>query len=530
MVTRDGQPMPLPPSRKTRALLAYLVLTQRPQRRERLCEMFWDVPDDPRGALRWSLNKLRPVVNLVGFNVLVADRERVSFEPSGVTVDLLDMRERFERADYGWQPGELRTALAAIRQPLLAGVDLPNQDHFQAWLVAEREDAARLHRKMVASLALDMATHPDERLTFAREWYACDPFNPQAAGALAHVLTAVGRIDEAARLVAAFGVAIAEAGLPAMPPILPQVQDTSPPSTGPIAATERQLLNRQRIRFCNAHDGVRIAYATVGQGPPLLKAANWLNHLELDWDSPAWAPLFRDLARDHCFVRYDERGNGLSDWDVDDLSFEAFVRDLEAVVDAVGLERFPLLGISQGCAVAIEYAARHPDRVSHLILWGGYAAGWRVDGNPDLQEEREAHITLVRQGWGRAEPTYRQIFSATFMPSATGQELDWFNAFQKQTVSAANAARFLEIFAEIDVRHRLKLVRAPTLVMHARDDHRVPVRIGGALAAGIEDAEFVALESSNHILLGREPASAEFVTHVREFLGRGVREHPLKHS
>jgi pimeloyl-ACP methyl ester carboxylesterase len=249
-----------------------------------------------------------------------------------------------------------------------------------------------------------------------------------------------------------------------------------------------------------------------------LKAANWLNHLDRDWDSPVWAPLFHDLAQDHRLVRYDERGNGMSDWQVDDLSFEAFVADLETVADAARLPRFPLIGLSQGAAVAIAYAARHPARVSHLILWGGYAAGWRVDGPPALREERTALITLVRQGWGRADPSYRQIFSRAFMPSATPEELAAFDEFQRQTTSPANAARFLETFADIDVRHLLTEVRCPTLVLHAREDRRVPMDQGTRIAAGIPGARFLALETENHLLLGREPAAREFVSQVRAFL------------
>jgi pimeloyl-ACP methyl ester carboxylesterase/DNA-binding SARP family transcriptional activator len=517
VVRRAGAPVALPQSRKTRALLAYLALTRRPQRRDRLCELFWDLPDDPRGALRWSLSKLRPILG----EHLVADRERVHVEHDSVTIDYAEVQERFDAGQTGASPEELRAAVAVVRQPLLPGLDLPGQDLFQAWLVAERDHAAALHRRLIGRLALSAGVSAHDRLAVCREWFDCDSLNPNAAAALIRALTQLGRSDEAASVTARFRTAATAAGLPAA---IPPPQALPPDSVEPVGQTERQLLTRQRVRFCNAPDGVRIAHATVGSGPPLVKAANWLNHLELDWDSPIWAPLFRDLARDRCFIRYDERGNGLSDWDVAELSFEAFVLDLEAVVDALEVERFPLLGISQGCAVAIEYAVRHPHRVSHLILWGGYAAGWRVVGDADLRAEREAHITLVRQGWGRAEPVYRQIFSATFLPGATHAELDWFNAFQRQTVSAGNAARFLEVFADIDVRHRLAQVRAPTLVMHAREDHRVPLRSGVALAAGIPGAEFVALESANHLLLGREPAAGEFVAHVRNFLtGRETR-------
>ena len=515
-LTSGGETVALPPSRKTRALLAFLVMTRRPQRRERLCEIFWDVPDDPRGALRWSLSKLRPLVNREGQECLVADRERVAFVRCDVAVDYLDWRERLDGDLSGVPASELEEAAAALRQPLLDGIDLPNLDLFQAWLVAEREDVARLQRQILGRLATDSGRAADDRLRSCREWQAADPFNPEAAGALTHALALLGRRDEAARVISRFRDDLAAAGLPAVSIALAQPARAGRVPPPPV--TGRQLLHRQRIRFCAAPDGARLAFATVGEGPPLVKAANWLNHLELDWDSPVWSPLFRDLARDHRLVRYDERGNGLSDWAVPELSFEAFVRDLETVVDAAEIDRFPLLGISQGCAVAIEYAARHPGRVSHLVLWGGYAAGWRVAGDAGLRAEREAQITLVRRGWGRQEPTYRQIFSASFMPGATHEELDWFNDFQRQTASAENAARFLDVFADIDVRHRLRQVRAPTLVMHARDDQRVPVSVGSAVAAGIAGAEFVTLESANHILLGREPASTAFVTQVRQFI------------
>ena len=275
---------------------------------------------------------------------------------------------------------------------------------------------------------------------------------------------------------------------------------------------------RQRIQFCTAADEVRIAYASVGAGPPLVKAANWLSHLELDWDAPIWSPLFRELARDHLFVRYDERGNGLSDWDVDEISFDVFVTDLETVIDELELERFALLGISQGGAVSIDYAVRNPERVSHLILFGAYAAGWRINATPEITKEREAVIALTETGWGQDNPAYRQIFSSTFMPSATIEELNWFNEFQRRTTSPENAARFLSAFGDIDVRHQLAKVTVPTLVIHSLGDRRMPVSIGRDIAAAIPNAEFLGLESDGHLLLGREPASQVFVDAVRKFL------------
>jgi pimeloyl-ACP methyl ester carboxylesterase len=276
----------------------------------------------------------------------------------------------------------------------------------------------------------------------------------------------------------------------------------------------------QTVRYRTTHDGVRIAYACTGAGPSLVKAANWLNHLELDWHSPLWGLLIRERSERHQLVRYDERGNGLSQWDVEDLSFDAFVRDLEVVVDGLGLERFPLIGVSQGCAVSIEYAARHPERVSALILIGGYASGWRIWGDSRTVAEREATMTLVRHGWGQDNPAYRQIFSHSFFPGGNAGELDWFNEFQRRTASAENAVRFLEVFSTIDVRHRLPDIVARTLVIHSRGDQRVALEQGVALASGIANSELVTLDSDSHLPLDREPAHAAMLACIHRFLAQ----------
>ena len=274
----------------------------------------------------------------------------------------------------------------------------------------------------------------------------------------------------------------------------------------------------QEIRFCTAADGVRIAYATAGSGPPLVKAANWLNHLEHDWVSPAWRHLLRDLTRDFCLVRYDERGNGLSDWDAEDISFESFVTDLETVVDAAGLERFPLLGISQGCSVCVAYAVRHPERVTRLVLYGGYARGVCRRDDPAAVENAEAVITLMRQGWGRENPAFRQLWTTRFMPEATQEQAKWFNDLQRITASPENAIRIRRVLDHIDVTALLSQVRVPTLVLHARRDDAVPFEEGRRLAAGIPRARFVALDSCNHMILEQEPAWPRFRDEVKTFL------------
>ena len=279
----------------------------------------------------------------------------------------------------------------------------------------------------------------------------------------------------------------------------------------------------QEIRITRASDGARIAYAVAGDGFPLVKTANWLNHLEFDWQSPVWRHLMRELSSRHTFVRYDERGNGLSDWAVGDISFEAFVRDLEAVVEASGLDRFALLGISQGCAVAVAYAVRHPERVSRLVLHGGYAAGWAVRERRDGAYSTSGHLELeaIRMGWGRDTPAYRQLFASIYMPGATPEQSRSWTELQRTCASPENAARLLEAFGDIDVRDLLPQVRVPVLVLHSRQDAAVPFEAGRELAARIPDARFVPLDSVNHLILEHEPAWPVFQQAVRAFLDAG---------
>jgi len=288
----------------------------------------------------------------------------------------------------------------------------------------------------------------------------------------------------------------------------------------PGGSTSASIPLDQEIRFCTTADGVRIAYATVGEGPPLVKAANWLNHLEFDWKSPIWRHLFEEFARDHLLVRYDERGNGLSDWNVENLSLEALVQDLESVVDAVGLNRFPILGISQGGPVAIAYAVRHPEKVSHLILYGSYARGWAKRGAPPEElERRQAYLTLTRLGWGQDNPAFRQLWTSLFIPDGTQEQWHWFNDLQRITTSPENASRLLTEFGKLDVVDLLPQVKVPTLVLHCRNEAVAPFEEGRLIAGMIPGARFVPLEGRNHLLLESEPAWPKFVAEVRRFLG-----------
>jgi pimeloyl-ACP methyl ester carboxylesterase/tRNA A-37 threonylcarbamoyl transferase component Bud32 len=275
----------------------------------------------------------------------------------------------------------------------------------------------------------------------------------------------------------------------------------------------------QQIHFCTTDDGVRIAYATVGEGLPLVKAANWLSHLEFDWSSPIWRHLLAEFARDHQFIRYDERGNGLSDWKVADLSFEAWVEDLEAVVEAAGVDRFPLLGISQGGAVAIAYAVRYPEKVSRLVLYGAYAQGWAARESLEEIEQRQAQLTLVRLGWGKDNPAFRQIWTTLYAPDATPEQQQSFNDLQRVSTSPENAVKLLNVMGNIDVVDLLPQVKVPTLVLHCRDESGVPFEQGRLLAASIPGALFVPLNGRNHLLLEGDPSWGKFVSEVRRFLG-----------
>ena len=274
----------------------------------------------------------------------------------------------------------------------------------------------------------------------------------------------------------------------------------------------------QEIRFCLAPDGVQIGYSTVGEGPPLVKAPHWLSHLEYDWQSPIWRHVLREFCRDHTLVRFDQRGNGLSDWDVEDISFDAFVGDLETVVDTLGLERFPLLGISQGAAISVAYAVKHPERVSHLVLYGGYSRGRNVRGDETAREKAEAERTLIRHGWGQDNPSYRQIFTTRFVPGGTQEQMDWFNEMERISASPDNAVRLFDAIGDIEISDLLAKVTTPALVLHCRGDAMAPFNEGRRLAAMIPNARFVALEGDNHLILAHEPAWPRFLSEVRSFL------------
>ena len=277
---------------------------------------------------------------------------------------------------------------------------------------------------------------------------------------------------------------------------------------------------RQHVRYLITPDGVHVAWSEAGTGPALVKPATWLTHLEYDWESPVWRHWMRFLSGHFRYIRYDERGCGMTDWRAADLSPAHWTQDLECVVEKAAIgQPFILLGISQGAATAIEYAVRHPERVSHLILYGGYARGTMRRQNPDGERFYDAVVEMIRRGWASDNPSFRQVFTSRFVPEASAEQLGWFNELCRRTTSPEIAVEIMKAHAQVDVVQLLPQVRVPTLVLHARDDEVTPLEESRILASGIPGADFVELRSRNHILLESEPAWQDFQSRVLEFTG-----------
>jgi DNA-binding SARP family transcriptional activator/pimeloyl-ACP methyl ester carboxylesterase len=521
-IMKDGDPVPLPSSRKTRGLLAYLILNPGPQSRERLCEIFWQVPDDPRASLRWSLSKLRSLVDEDDARRIVADRERVAFEPVTASIDVLVLRDAVAHGLESLSTERLRELASISSLGFLRGLDLSGQPEFDHFLVAEREAFRIVRRDLLFALIRRFEDTPADAVRWLQSLVEIEPYSLQAHVRLIETLVSAGRKKDAERQLSSSLSILSEVeGIDLV--TLRRAAATRPSASGDVQlapASVDEPLPTQEIRFCRAVDGTQIAYATVGTGPPLVKTANWLNHLEFDWESPLWRHIFRGLSDGRSLIRYDARGNGLSDWNVEDFSLERQVNDLEAVVAAAGLDRFPLLGLSQGCAVSVEFAARYPDKITKLILVGGYARGWNRAGLPDLVRQMEAMITLVGIGWGRDNPAFRQMFTSMFMPDAPPETQSWFNELQRMTTTPRNAVKLLRAIGDIDITARLPGIRIPTLVLHARHDMRIPFNAGRELAAGIPGARLVSLESRNHLLPDSDPAWPRMLREVNEFLAQ----------
>ena len=500
---RGGAAVALPPSRKTRALLAFLAVSGKPVRRERLCDLLWDLPDDPRGALRWSLSRLRPLLDDAATTRLVADRETVALDLPDEAVDWRRLRALVRAGPAHAETAALERAAAG--GALLEGLDLPRCARFQAWLAAAREDVRQWRAALLAELS-GRDFPAETALAYARTWVEIDGDAPAAWERLVELLERAGRDREAAEQRTLGQARLADAGRP-IPAALRRT--ASPAAVGASAAPE--------IRFCASADGTGLAYTVTGTGPPLVMAANWMTHLELDAQGPIWRHWIAEFSQDRALLRYDQRGNGLSDRQTA-FAFDAYVADLEAVTDAAGLDRFDLIGLSQSASVAIAYAARHPERVRRLLLVGGFAQGWQARGDAEEIARRRAMLTLTREGWGLDNPAFRQLFTSLFLPDSDAATQAWFNELQRLTTSAANAAAIQLAAASIDVSELLPKVAAPTLVAHVQGDAMVPFEAGRALARAIPGARFLALEGRNHMLLEADPAWPRFLAAAKAFL------------
>ncbi len=549
-------------SRRQRQLLAVLGLHRaRVVDVDRLATFVWGdgAPGDPAAAIQTLVSRLRRLLS----DPLVIETSRNGYV-LGCPEANLDLTRFQQLVDQvRTEPLARRPELAVEALELWLGTPLSDLDHPD--IEAERQRLLELRVEVTESLAESLCRlgRHAEAVEVAGQVVREHPYRERPVATLMQSLYATGRQADAltafadlrTRLLDGLGVDPSTELRDVEMAILRQDLDVGPSAgdtpadvaahptdsrepaatdlTGDIVevrgrsagTTSKELSDRadpspsQHIRMCTTPDGTSLAYAVSGDGPPLVKAANWMTNLDYDWLSPVWRHWNVGLSRHHTLVRYDERGCGMSDWQVERFTFDAWVDDLAAVVDAVGLDRFPLLGVSQGGAVAIAYAVRHPERVSRLVLFGAYPEGRAVRAET-VEEKREAdlHLELAWAGWGTSEPTFRQVFTSQFMPEGTQEQWEAFNELQRQTCSAENAVRFMEIFASIDVVESARLVRCPTLIMHSRNELRVPFSSARRLAALIPDSQLVPLESSNHILLETEPAWPRFLDELEGFL------------
>jgi pimeloyl-ACP methyl ester carboxylesterase len=292
------------------------------------------------------------------------------------------------------------------------------------------------------------------------------------------------------------------------------------PDAGADDKEPAEAARHQRVRFATAPDGVQIAWASVGEGPPIRKAPNWMNHLEYEWRNPVWGTAFAKLARHWRLVRFDQRGNGLSDWEVEDFSEEMMISDMATVARAAGLERSALLGISQGCPFSIRYAVEHPERVTCLVLLGGYLRGRLKRSDPEQRKLYEALVMIIRDGWGSPNPVFRHFFTANFIPDASPEVVASFDELQRIATSPENALRIWKMLAQLDATELAKQVRVPTLVLHCKGDRVAPLDEGRLMARLIPGASFIELPGNNHALLALAgtPAFDQFLDEATSFV------------
>jgi DNA-binding SARP family transcriptional activator/pimeloyl-ACP methyl ester carboxylesterase len=487
------------PRRHAAALVKLLALAPGHRlHRDQVLDALW--PDvEPAVAARRFHKAAHYARRAIGVDdaVHVAHDTVALFPDANVVVDV-------ERFDDAVRTGNVDEALRRYTGELLP------DDRYEDWAFVARERVALRHRELLRA---------------AERWddlVALDPTDEVAQVAIMHRLLDGGDHAAVRRRFEALERALHEelgigpsreaiecydrAHAPAV--VLPPLQ----------RAPRHSDLATQTIRFCTTPDGVRLAYALSGDGPPLVKPSNWLTHLDYDWESPVWRPWWQTFSARHTLVRYDERGCGMSQRDIDDVTLDAWVSDLETVVDTLGIERFPLLGISQGGPIAIRYAVRHPERVSHVVVYGTCARSTWQRANADERRELAALTELLRLSWGADKPGWRSIFNERFLPDGPIELWRAFDELQRRSSSTENAVRLWKAFAHLDISDDASRLDVPTLVLHARDDAVWGLREAEELVELVPGARLVVLESKNHILQGGEPAFAAFVDEVERFV------------
>lgn len=512
------------PRRKCLALLAYLALNVGPHGREELAALLYP---DSRNALTYLRRTLSEIRQCLDDTLLLADNN-VQLAENKVWVDVQEF-EKLVRFGHN-QVSNLQTAVTLYTADFMTGFTLPDAAAFDEWHFFQVE---RLRQMLAGALQQLLTWHASRRefetgIAYGRRWLTLDPLHEPAHRELMQLYAASGQQTAALRQYETYrhllgkelGLA-PEAETVALYETIKTRQFPLPPRTPrpPSSSTYSFAPADQEIHFTHSADGTRIAYAVVGHGPPLVKVAHPLTHLQYDWSSPVWRHWVAELSRHYTLIRYDERGCGLSERQVHDFSMQAWLSDLEAVVNDLALTRFPIFGTSQGASVGVAYAARHPERVSHLICCGGYARGrFHRQLTPRQKEEAEMLLNLIRLGWGQDNPAFRQVFATLFVPEGTPEQHHWFTELARVTAVPETAVQMERAFFNINVSDLAPQVPCPTLVLHSQGDQIVPFAEGRLLADLIPQARFVPLESNNHVLLEHEPAWPQFLNEIHQFL------------
>jgi pimeloyl-ACP methyl ester carboxylesterase/DNA-binding SARP family transcriptional activator len=525
-VTRGDERLALPPSKKTRALLGYLAATGRPHRRERLCTLLWDVADDPRGALRWSLTKLRPLVDESGQERLIADRETVALDPTGMRVDVLGIRERLAGGVEGLPTHRLEGLVDEFRGEFLEGLELTDFRDFHAWCVAERESVRAQHATVLRALIDRLGDQPDAALAHARRLVQVAPLDEAARAALVRLLAAAGRRQEAEQQYADGTRALDEHGVRRSGELStawhgvrkPSGVTTPPPPTARPTTGER--FRPPRTQYAKSGD-VSLAYQVVGEGPDLLLIPGWVSHVEHAWEEPSYAGFLRGLASFSRLILVDRRGTGLSDPVAELPTLEERSDDVRAVMDAARVERAALFGISEGGPMAMLLAATHPERVVALVLYGTFARGvaspdypWRF--KPD---DVDWALDTIEREWGTGFVTTVLAPSIAHDPNL----VEAWGRFERLSVSPGQAKTLFRMMVQVDVRHVLPAIHAPTLMIQRTGDPITTVPNGRYIAEHIPGARYVELPGADHFAWTEDYHA--ILDEVQEFL-TGVRPTP----